>query len=234
MDVKIGFILIFLIEFFSGIIVGLPTGPSALNVTYNETGSSSTAPWMVNISGAYVAEMNISSISQNSRWKGFVGWVNGKFTLDDSSGSTVYDWSSSTTGGEVYATRSSGSIEWENISCATTSNINNEDTALQHSGGDNISATFSGTNTETYVVASFSINVGDCFASNAYIDNASQSSNFEEIVLFDNTDIVFATEIEDDVGGYDGDTYDFQMIVPDYGNESISGNVLYYLYVEID
>ena len=52
--------------------------------------------------------------------------------------------------------------------------------------------------------------------------------------MFDDTDIIFATEIEDDVGGYDGGAYDFQMIVTDYGNESISGNVLYYLYVELD
>ncbi|MCD4770880.1 hypothetical protein K8R30_00510 [archaeon] len=233
MDVKIGFVLIFLVGFL-GIVAGLPTGPSSLNITYNETGAGAANPWMVNISGAYVAKMNISSISQNSRWKGFVGWVNGKFTLDDSTGSTVYDWSSSTTGGEVYATRGSGSIEWGNIGCANTSQINSEDSALQHSGGDNISSTFSGTNIETYVIASFSVGVGDCFASNAYVDNVTQNSSFEEIVLFDDTDIVFATEIEDDVGGYDGGIYDFQMIVPDYGNESIGGNVVYYLYVEID
>ena len=189
---------------------------------------------MVNISGAYIAKMNISSTSQNPHWKGFLGWINGKFTLDDSSGSTIYDWSSSTANGEVYATRGSGSIEWGNISCANATQINSENIVLNHSGDDNISTTFSETNIETYLVAGFFVDVGDCSSSNAYVNNDSQNSSFEEIVLFDDTDIIFAAEIEDDVVGYDGGTYDFQMIVPDYGNESIEGNVVYYLYVEID
>ena len=233
MDVKIVFVLVFLVGFLN-VVVALPTGPDSLNVTSNETGSGSGSPWMVNISGAYIAKMNISSTSQNPHWKGFIGWINGKFTLDDSSGSTVYDWSSSSANGEVYATRESGSIEWGNISCANASQINSEDTVLQQSGDDNISSTFSGTNLETYVVAGFSVGVGDCFSSNAYVNNVSQNSSFEEIVLFDDSDIIFAAEIEDDVAGYDNNTYDFQMIVPDYGNESIGGNVIYYLYVEID
>jgi len=233
MDVKIGLVLIVLLGL-SGIVVALPVGPSFFNMTSNETGASSGAGELVNISGGYVAKMNVSSVSQNSRWKGFLGWVSGSFTLDDASGSTVYDWPSATADGEIYATRGSGTIEWSNVNCATAGEITTEDSTLQQSGGDNISSTFSSTNLETYVVAGFSVGVGDCFSSNTYVNNVTQTASFEEIILFDDTDIIFATEIEDDVAGYDNSTYDFQMIVPDYGNESITGNVAYYLYVELD
>jgi len=233
MDVKVGFVLIVLLGF-SSIVVALPVGPSFFNITSNETGANSGVGELVNISGGYVAKMNVSSVSQNSRWKGFLGWVSGSFTLDDASGSTVYDWPSATASGEIYATRGSGTIEWGNVDCATAGEITSEDSALQQIGGDNISSTFVDTNIETYVVAGFSVGVGDCFSSNTYVNNNSQNASFEEIILFDDTDIIFATEIENDVVGYDNSTYDFQMIVPDYGNESISGNVAYYLYVELD
>jgi len=232
MAAKVVFILAFIVLFF-GLVEALPTGPDFFNITSNETSSGSGNPTEVNISGGYIAGLNVTATVQNSRWKAFVGWVDGKFTLDDSSGSSVYDWSLSTTEGEVYATRASGSIVWGSIACASAGEITAEDTAMDHSAGDNITSTFSSTNTGTYIVSGTTIGVGDCSSVNTYIDNATQSSSFEEFILYDTSNIVFATEIEDAVGGYDGVGYDFQMIVPESGNETFTGATAYYLYVEL-
>jgi hypothetical protein len=75
----------------------VPSGPDNIVVSSNTT-KNATAPFNVNISGGYLAKLNISATVQNSRWKAFVGWVNGLFTLKDGTGSKIYDWSTATTG----------------------------------------------------------------------------------------------------------------------------------------
>ncbi len=232
MKLVLGFL--FLVFGFFGLVGAAPTGPEFLNVTSNETWSGPNTGEIVNISGGYVSGMNVSATFQNPHWKAFVGWIDGEFTLDDSSGSSIYDWSLPTISGQVYATRNVSAVDWGNIGCASAGEILSEDVAMEHAGEDNISSTFDGTNSGTYVVAGTSIGVGSCFAANSYINNVSQSSNFEEFVLYDSASIVFATTVEDAVAGYDGADYDFQMIVPENGNESYMENTAYYLYVEIN
>lgn len=218
----------------STLAIATPTGPSSINVTSNET-NVATAGEMVNISGGYISKLNITASMQNPHWKAFVGWINGQFTLDDSSGSTIYDWSLSSFGGEVYSTRTSSTVEWTTIGCANSTQITAEDVALDHDGEDNITTTFSSNNTKTFMVAGTQIEANDCKAINTYVDNESQSDEFEEVILYDSTnfDIVFATILEEDETGFDGSAYDFQMIVPENANETFSGSTAYYLYVEL-
>ena len=96
-----------------------PTGPSPVVSVSNET-KNTTSSAFFNISGGYIAALNLTANIQNIRWKAFVGWVNGKFTLDDQGGSTIYDWSLSVTSGRVYSTRDSSTIEWNLIECANS------------------------------------------------------------------------------------------------------------------
>ena len=227
-------LLIVSLIFLSTLTIATPSGPSNINITSNETKATASAQ-MVNISGGYISKLNITATMQNPHWKAFVGWIDGKFTLDDSSGSTIYDWTLSSVGGEIYTTRASSTVTWGTIACANSTQITAEDTALEHSGEDNITSTFSGTNTETFVVAGTQITAASCSATNTYVDNLTQSAHFEEVILYDstNTDIVFATILEDNEGGYDGSGYDFQMIVPENANETNAMVTAYYLYVEL-
>ena len=71
--------------------LSIPGGPVNVNVTNNET-KSLTAGYNFTTAGGYIATMNLTVTAQNVKWKGLVGWVSGRFTLDDSSGSTLYDW----------------------------------------------------------------------------------------------------------------------------------------------
>jgi hypothetical protein len=63
--------------------------------------------------------------------------------------------------------------------------------------------------------------------------------DFEEIALYDGAteagggNIIYASILEEDVAGYDGATYDFQMIVPENGLSTFSSRTAYYLYVEL-
>lgn len=213
-----------------------PIGPSQTVSVWNETKNATSAA-MFNISGGYIAALNLTASVQNTHWKAFVGWVNGAFTLDDFSGSTIYDWSLSVTTGRVYTTRDSSTIEWNLIECANrTTNLLAENTAMFHNRtADNITATFTYPGThDPFWVAGRPINSNACPTLNTYINDVSQDDDFEEMALYDSTSIIYATILEDNLQGYDGQTYDFQMLVPENGSQGFTGATAYYLYVELD
>ena len=216
----------------STLTIATPSGPSNINITANETGTEAN-PMMVNISGGIISKLNVTASTQNPNWKAFVGWIDGKFSLDDSSGSTIYDWSLTSIRGEIYATRNSSTANWTAISCANATQITAEDVALEHIGNDNISSTFTAaSNSNTFVVAGTSILTNACSSTHTYVGGV-QTAVFEEVILHDNINVIFATVLEEDETGFDASAYDFQMIVPENANETKSLTTAYYLYVEL-
>ncbi len=211
-----------------------PTGP-VVNITSNETKNTTSAAF-VNTSGGYISALNLTATTQNYRWKAFVGWVNGKFTLDDAGGATIYDWSLATTTGRVYSTRDSGTIEWNSIACANrTTNLLTEQTNMFHnSSADNLTRTFQyGTHNPFWAAGRF-ISGNTCPTINTYTNSVAQDAIFEEMALYDATSIIYATILENRLAGYDGQAYDFQMLVPENGSQGFTGATAYYLYVELD
>jgi hypothetical protein len=212
----------------------LPEGPDIANLTANET-KPTTVSVQVNISGGNIATYNLTANMKNIRWKAFVGWVTGKFTLDDSTGATVYDWTVSTVNGRVFATRNGSTISWSTINCSNDSLVDLENYRMNHtSADDNITITFNNRSHAAFYVGSkyFSANICN-FSLNTYVNNATQTTYFKETALFDGASIVYSTKIENHIVGYDNVPYDFQMIVPENGVPGYSGITPYYLYVEL-
>jgi hypothetical protein len=63
--------------------------------------------------------------------------------------------------------------------------------------------------------------------------NSQASSDFEELLLYDGSYVVYAALLEDSITGFDGTEYDFQMILPDSGLEGSQTPETYYFYVEL-
>ncbi len=237
------FLLLVLFSFvFVAYASAAPEGPSSITVVSNQT-KSPLSGQIVNTSGGYITTLNITAVTQNTRWKAFIGWVSGRFTLNDASGSTIYDWSLSNAAitGEVYATRNASTIAWSRITCANTSVLQQENFYMNHTNpDDNITRTFTGDATHSsFSIGGVTIGANACPTINTYINNATQTADFEEIALYDgfNTssggNVVFSTILEQDHNGYNNQTYDFQMIVPENGFSGFSGSTAYYLYVEL-
>jgi len=233
--------VVFLAFLLSEVYAAEPANPDLVNVTANETKGAGSQQ-MVNISGGRIATLSINATIQNPRWKGFVGNVLGKFTLDDASGSTLYDWSLTVTSGRVYATRNSSSISWDNIKCANSTTLTQEDIAMNHTGstGDNITATFNATNDtagygthDPFYVGGTYISANSCPNLNTYVNSGEQYTDFDEVALYDGASIIYAALLEDDAVGFDGNTYDFQMIVPERGLPDWDSSTAYYIYVEL-
>lgn len=227
--------LAFFLILFIGIISAVdPVGPDSIVYNSNETKNAASAQ-MVNLSGGRILSMNITAGVQNPRWKAFVGNVIGSFTLDDEGGSTIYDWTLATITGRIYSTRTSGAVSWAGIECANNTTMEQENSVLNHTGdSDNITATFDDNTHDLFWVGTVSISDNSCPTLNTYVSNSSQDTLFQEMVLYDGTaNIVYATIIEEDEVGYDGETYDFQMIVPENGTPGFNSATAYYLYIEL-
>ncbi len=262
---RIGSLLI-IITFFCGLVFATPIGPEVTVITNstkvlaNATKVNSTMGGQT--PGGYIFTIKIDSLQQNNRWKGYVGNVTGTLALDDANDFTLYQWSLTSISGEVYATRSSGNINWTGINCtwiadgisntSLRSNSNrtpehNENSALSHAGpDDNVTKTFTGTNHSSIIIGSRIIGKNECFTAQMFQRDAAQTytdsdlANFTQILLYDgafNTtggNMIYATFMYPDIVGYKPtESYDFQMIVPENGAVGFTGSTAYYFYVEL-
>jgi hypothetical protein len=211
---------------------GNSSRPTSNGTKVNATGGSGET------SGGYVFTINLDTLQTNTRWKAYYGNVSGTMTLDDASGYTIYKWPiTSTVNGNVYATRASGTIAWASAVCANSTQIEAENRAINQTSNpsDNITATFNSTNHSTFVVAGNSLN--NCSSTVTYKNDTAMAQNdtadFQEIVIYDGTNIIYATNIENNVMSYNGAPADFQMIVPENGLATWQSSTAYYFYVEL-
>jgi hypothetical protein len=231
-----GLILIILIGAIGFLSAANPSGPNSLTIVDNET-KTPMGPATINISGGRIATFNLNATIQDVRWKGFVGNVIGKFSLDDSSGSTIYDWTISTLSGRVHATRTSGAVTWASINCSNVTHLRQENLNMNHTNpDDNLTVTFNttaGATHNAFYVGGVYIPANSCPTLNVYRNNVSSDLYWEEMALYDTSNIVYTTVIDDNEVGFDSNAYDFQMIVPENGLPSFSGATAYYIYIEL-
>ena len=232
------FALVFSFFIILGFGSAAPVPPDSIGIISNETSVTPSAV-SINISGGRIATINLTTNTQNTRWKAFVGNVTGSFSLDDASGSTIYDWSLTTISGEIYATTNSSTITWSTVNCSNVTTLEFENTKMSHSNiADNITRTFNrginGTH-DQFFVGALAIAQNTCPTLNTYVGNSTQDSSFEEIALYESAgnNIVYASIMEPEVEGFDGNSYDFQMIVPENGALGFTSSTAYYLYVEL-
>ena len=216
-----------------------PDGPSDVTIVSDST-KQDLPSQIVNTTGGSISVVNITGIIQNPRWKAFVGNVTGTFVLSDSADNRIYDWDLINITGKVYATRKTDTVSWPSISCASVGQVATENADMFHTKPeDNLTATFRDSTHGAFYVGAVSFSENQCgFSLDTYVESQSQSGLFEEILLHDQTiggngGMVYTTILEQDQVGFDGNTYDFQMIVPEVGSSGWTGSTAYYLYVEI-
>ncbi|MEM2121921.1 MAG: hypothetical protein QXU20_04665, partial [Candidatus Woesearchaeota archaeon] len=144
--------------------------------------------------------------------------------------------------GEVYATRSN-SINWGtgNIICANSSVITAEEISLNIFDAedvDSINKTFNLTFTgDIYVGTNHITAASNCRQANLYVNDAWEGTGiFKEILLYDiaNNKTIYTAIIRKGYAvGYDGNTYNFELIVPEDGHFGDTATTTYYFYVEI-
>ena len=248
------------------IVIAEPIPPTTItNISKTTMGSVGSVGTIVNFTGngthagGYIFTLSIQSKVQNKKWKAFVGNVTATLTLDDGDGYTVFDWSSfsGSVSGEVYATRSSSSVNWSNINCSwgyrrdptqytNKTVLERENQAMfLNSSDDNITTTFAYYNHTSMLIGSITIPANNCSSLKTYVNSSRggplNQDIFTEIALYDGTNetngrVIYATYIDSTnrYGYRNATNYDFQMIVPENGSVSWNSATPYYFYVELE
>ncbi|MBI5880615.1 hypothetical protein HZB90_00630 [archaeon] len=210
--------------------------PNAPDTMTNITSQSPAAEagYAMTTAGGTITTVNINATTQNPHWKAYVGNISGKLALQDGGSNAVYDWNITSTEGEIYATRKSTIVEWNSIACANIAQIQADETALNmtSSSEDSIASTFNKKQHAEFYAGLTQVGQNSCNSTNLYV-NSAESNDFEEVLLYDGSYMVYAALVEDSVTGFDGNIYDFQMIVPDSGLGGSQAPVTYYFYVEL-
>ena len=183
-----------------------------------------------------VTQLTINTTILTERWQGYYGNISGKVTLDDANGYTMYDWSAGSgfaPVGEIYAANQSIS-SWGDVVCLnlTGNGVVGQDgpntTILETMYGmdvddaDGVDETFTGT--KDIVIGTTTLT--SCPATNMYVNNVSQSALWNETLLLENntavSTVIFAAQTEQNANGFNNQTWDFQMIVGDNGEDAIA------------
>lgn len=216
----------------------VPTGPVSIeNVSASETAPVRSA-YVLNTSGGTFTTLLINVTAQTYRWKAYAGNITGRLTLDDSLNYTIYDWTISTVAGEVYATRKSTTVDWASIICANETYVTAEEKLLNISSisDDSINRTFIASpniHDEFYVGTTYFEN-NTCPSISTYVNDTAQNSSFQQVLLYDDSNIVHAGLLENGIQGFDNNYYDFQLIMPESGLQGSPPPNPYYFYVELE
>ncbi len=200
-----------------------------------------TSPVAANLTaqGGNITRLNIVSRSQTGAWQGFAGNVSGSLVLDDASGDRFYLWNVTNISGEIYASRNG------TLSFATIFPVNNctIDESLTGGGADRVSRTyFNNTNTVNFSVGTIAINSSTACSARPFINSTQAATNlFENIILTTevsgnvtatlNTSIYTGILAGSNINGFDGQHYNFQLLVP---VNRTSGFTTYFFYAELN
>ena len=237
------FVFTLLIIFYASFLIAEPLGPSSVTAGTPQSRGSNAA-YQVKAYAGNLTQLVIDGTTVTNSWQGYYGNISGTITLDDASNFTMYDWSVASPQGEVYAANFT-TVTWANIKCVNFTSNGSADinrTELEDMFGmnrwdpDGMNRTFNRTYSDStgFYVGSIQINSADsCPMIYTYVNDTYQNSTFEEVLLTDNSTIVFTALLEQDAMGFNNKTYDFQMIVGDNGHSGDTTAISYYFFAEI-
>ncbi len=173
--------------------------------------------------------------------------MTGNISLSDNSGNSMYQWAMATIQGEVYAVNQSAAPIWTQVRCFNFTADTNQNITLAELEGslgmgatdvDGVNETFNLSFTGSFQVGT-SITISStsgCKRVALNVDDAYQESDFDVVILHDNTSneaVIYTTVLEQDADNFKTgtETADFQLIVGENGQ--VATPTSYYFYVEL-
>ncbi len=217
--------------------------PFGANYTGEVTSTASPdEPQAMPAQAGNVTQLNIFGYTTTQSWQGYYGNVSGTIQLADSGDKVLYNWSLASPEGEVYASvNGSGEIAWGNVACFDMDNHLALETLYNISTDDmdGVNETFStGNNHDPFYTAGTFFSTGTCASTQIFdASGKGNDNNFEEVLLTDASSaiqVIFASLLEEkDIQGFDGEYYDFEMLVLENGHGTDTSATPYYFYVEL-
>ena len=185
----------------------------------------------ISVEGSNVTEVNITHRTQSSWWQGVWGEVLVNFTLEDASGDTFYSWGVGINTGEIYFGNTSVT-DFSNL--ATVGGIELAEHQLSDgwansSGIDNLTNTYSPDNSHP----GFTADELPVAADGTPAVNLPSGHNCTVLYLDGggSEDFLWVALIAQDLSGYNGETTDYECLLPTRGMAAIE---TYFVYAELD
>ena len=236
----------------------VPTGPDTLTVSDSSRPTADTIP-SIDAEAGNVTALLVTDERTTEAWQAYYGNITGTIVLDDANNVTFYDWALPNPTGEIYAANSSATVTWAKVYCMNLShkrgvngtivyNINMSQIELNFGinnslGGtaddlDGLNETFNGTYIDAtgFKVGSITIDTADGCSYAAMYTDQGPDSNWQELLLTDNSSLIFTSIIRENADMYKTGTEpaDFQMLVLENGHTgSEDTTTSYYFYVEL-
>ncbi|PIN70014.1 hypothetical protein COV93_03205 [Candidatus Woesearchaeota archaeon CG11_big_fil_rev_8_21_14_0_20_43_8] len=179
------------------------------------------------VEGGNITEFNLSQKRQTDWWQGVWGSVDLNVTLEDASGDVFYNWGLTAATGEIYFYNESNT-DWTGMILATSAKVADwqENSAWGNSASiDNFTSTYTQSNNHpAFNAGTLTLAAGDTAAVNF------ESSHNCTVLNSSNDYPVFAALITQDLTAYNGETADFECLLPVKASEGI---VQYYAYAEL-
>ncbi|PIN89149.1 hypothetical protein COU60_04765 [Candidatus Pacearchaeota archaeon CG10_big_fil_rev_8_21_14_0_10_34_76] len=236
--------------------------PTGANTTETGTGSFTVdSPGNVTAFAGNVSSVNINGRSSTQAWQGYYGNVTGTLVLADSSNSLLYDWSIASPSGEVMFSKND-TITWSNTQCfnytATgtfaddTSNAGatsqfgmnlsqiHDEFSILSNHTDTVDKTFNitgGSGHQPFYISNLEFLTGECQSTRLHVNSAYQTSNFDNVLLYEpsTASVIFTSLIEQGGStGFNGDLQDFQALVLEDGHGADTAITTYYVFVELE
>ncbi len=227
------FVVLISVLAFAGI---TKAAPVSVGVSSNSTDTGPSFSYSRDDDGGTITTINYNVTQQSETWKGYVGNITGTLALRDSANYSIYQWDLGTITGEVYASRAS-SVTWANINCSNDTILATEYGAINMADSDidSINKTFNETTHPAVTVGALTIIANSCNTTSTYVNNTRQgiaAAYFKEVLLDDDSNIIYSTILRNNIHGYNTAASDFQLIVPD--SDAAATQTTYYFWAEIE
>ncbi len=215
-----------------------PSAPVSISNGGSSRRDLGTLPGVtVDAQAGNVTQINITALAITKSWQGYYGNVSGTITLDTANNKTFYNWSMTSAKGQIYAARVAAP-DFTTVNCTTAGAITTEETALGQTAtdSDSVANTFTGTANPQFYVGSVDIPANTCKTTNAFGSTGAQSSDFYQVLLSDTNgsgNIIYTTLMNGTKAGFDGNNWDFELLVGQDGHTGGSTTTPYYFFVEL-
>jgi hypothetical protein len=207
-----------------------------------------------------VTTLNLAGESITRTWQGYHGNVTGNIVLGDADGNKLYNWAEVNPRGQVFASTNE-TVQWAYAQCFnyTAAGTFASDTAnaggtsqfglnltqlhamfnVQAIDADSVDRTFNTTGSgghPLFYLGSLEFTEGQCNSAWLFVDGEYQASDFSNALLYEpeTASVIFTAIIEYETSqGFDGQNYDYQMLVIEDGHGTNTATTTYYFSVEI-
>ena len=225
-------IVVMLIASMSFFVLATPNGVIVTPGTSTGLGSNPAGQDPNAIAGN-VTELTITANATTQSWQGYYGNVSGSVGLKDGSDNVLYNWSLNNKG-EIYASNAS-SVTWDGIQCYDEPNnmtFFENMFGISSQDPDGINETFNLNNHAAFYTNGVQFTSGECNSTKLF-DSAGVGT-FDEVLLTDGPNIVFASLLNNDADGFDGIPHDFEMLVLEDGHGTDTDTTTYYFWAELE